>query len=178
MIDYMAISGVIVLGLLVIAAVMVAVTRHMLVAAVALGIFSLLMALMYLLMGAPDVAMTEAAVGAGISTILLLAVIAYTGYEVKPSSKPGRMWGALVMVVMTGAMLVYASHDMPAYGDPAAPSHQKVAQHYISKSPEEIAIPNMVTAILASYRGYDTLGEAMVVFTASMSVLLLLWRGK
>lgn len=178
MIDYTAIASIFVLVLLVVAAVTVALTRHMLVASVMLGIFSLLMALMYLFMGAPDVAMTEAAVGAGISTIVLLATIAYTGHEVKPMARPGRAWLALVMVVMTGAMLVYATHDMPAYGDPTAPAHQKVAQHYISKSPEEIGIPNMVTSVLASYRGYDTLGEVMVVFTAAMSVLLLLWRGR
>ena len=60
------------------------------------------------------------------------------------------------------------------YGDPAAPIHQHVAPRYIEKSPAEIGVPNMVTSVLASYRGYDTLGETTVIFTAGLGLLLLI----
>jgi multicomponent Na+:H+ antiporter subunit B len=65
---------------------------------------------------------------------------------------------------------------MPRYGDPEAPIHRHVAPRYIEESPKEIGVPNLVTAVLASYRGYDTLGETTVIFTAGVAVLLLLRR--
>ena len=63
---------------------------------------------------------------------------------------------------------------MPGLGDPNAPVHKHVTPHYIQRAAEEIGMPNMVTAVLASYRGYDTFGETLVVFTAGLAVLLLL----
>jgi multicomponent Na+:H+ antiporter subunit B len=81
---------------------------------------------------------------------------------------------ALVVVLLTGAALVYATFDMPRYGDPKAPIHHHVAPRYIERTGDEIGVPNMVTAVLASYRGYDTWGETAVIFTACVGVLLLL----
>ena len=66
---------------------------------------------------------------------------------------------------------------MPHFGDPQA-VHQHVGPHYIGVSPTQIGVPNMVTSVLASYRGYDTLGETAVIFTACMAVLLLLQHEK
>ncbi|WP_367274500.1 hydrogen gas-evolving membrane-bound hydrogenase subunit E [uncultured Maritalea sp.] len=55
-----------------------------------------------------------------------------------------------------------------------APAQTHLGPDYLEKSPEQIGVPNVVTAILASYRGYDTLGETAVVFTAAVGVLLLI----
>jgi multicomponent Na+:H+ antiporter subunit B len=78
---------------------------------------------------------------------------------------------------MTGAALLYGTLDMPRYGDPAAPIHvHPIAHHYTQVSPEESGIPNMVTTLLAYYRGFDTLGETAVVFTAGIGVLALIGR--
>jgi multicomponent Na+:H+ antiporter subunit B len=63
---------------------------------------------------------------------------------------------------------------MPRYGDPAAAAHQHVAPRYLERAPRETGIPNVVTSILASYRGYDTLGEVTVIFTAGVGVMFLL----
>jgi multicomponent Na+:H+ antiporter subunit B len=63
---------------------------------------------------------------------------------------------------------------MPRFADPDAPIHRHVAPRYIEDSPRETGVPNMVTSVLASYRGYDTLGETVVIFTAGIGVLLLL----
>ena len=76
--------------------------------------------------------------------------------------------------MVTGAALVYGTLDMPRWGDPSAPVHGHVAPRYIEASPDEIGIPNMVTSVLASYRGYDTLGEVTVIFTAGVGVLILI----
>jgi multicomponent Na+:H+ antiporter subunit B len=137
------------------------------------GIFSLLSASLFTVMDAVDVAFTEAAVGAGISTILMIATIALTRrQEVPEHNRPAPI--ALVVVLLTGAALVYASFDMPRYGDPDAPIHHHVAPRYIERTDDEIGVPNIVTAVLASYRGYDTWGETTVIFTACVGVLLLL----
>lgn len=136
------------------------------------GVFSLLSALLFITLDAVDVAFTEAAVGAGISTVLLLSTIALT----KPVEKRPRHTALIpfIVVTVTGAALVYGTLDMPAFGDPTAPALVHVGPDYISRTPDEIDVPNAVTAILGSYRGFDTLGEVAVVFTAGIGVLLLL----
>jgi multicomponent Na+:H+ antiporter subunit B len=79
-----------------------------------------------------------------------------------------------VAAVFTGAVLLYGSMDYPPAGDPLAPAHQHVAPRYLQQSGQEIGIPNVVTSVLASYRGYDTLGEVTVIFTAGIGVLCLI----
>ena len=136
------------------------------------GIYSLLSAGIFLVLDAVDVAFTEAAVGAGISTVLMLSTLALTERKEKePRHKPVL---PLLVVLVTGAALVYGTLDMPDFGDPKAPVHQHVAPRYIQQSPAEIGVPNMVTSVLASYRGYDTLGEVTVIFTAGVGVLALI----
>lgn len=138
------------------------------------GIYSLLGALIYVVMDAVDVAFTEAAVGAGIATVLMLGTLALTTAEEKVH-KPFRVM-PLLTVVLTGAILVYGTLDMPRYGDPTAPIHHHVAPRYLEKSGGEVGPPNIVTSVLASYRGYDTLGEVFVVFTAATGVLAIIGR--
>ena len=78
------------------------------------------------------------------------------------------------MVLVTGAVLVYGTLDMPAFGDPNAPANLHVAPRYLLQSGQEVGLPNVVTSVLASYRGYDTLGEVTVIFTAGIAVMMLL----
>ena len=152
------------------------VRRKNLFAAVMLsGIYSLLSAGLLTVMDAVDVAFTEAAVGAGISTVLMLGTLALVGYEERePRHRPIL---PLIVVLITGGALVYGTLDMPPFGDPANPIHHHVAPRYIEESGHEIGVPNIVTSVLASYRGYDTMGETTVIFTAVVGVLLLLARG-
>jgi len=140
------------------------------------GIYSLLSASVFTILDAVDVAFTEAAVGAGIATILMLGTLALTSAEEKVQQ--GKIIFPLMVVILTGAVLIYGTLDMPQYGDPKAHIHQHVAPRYIIESPEEIGVPNMVTSVLASYRGYDTLGEVTVIFTAGIGVVLLLGRSR
>jgi len=149
--------------------------RSLFAAVMLMGIYSFLGASWMLLLDAPDVAFTEASVGAGISTILTLSALALAGRKAKkPVHSPAL---PLVVVFLTGAALIYGTLDMPYYGDPQAPSHLHPSPSFVERSETEIGIPNVVTAVLASYRGYDTLGETLVIFTASVAVLLLL-RGR
>ncbi len=139
------------------------------------GIFSLTAAVLYVVMDAVDVAFTEAAVGAGISTVLMLGTLALTTSEEKSEQPSSHPW-AFLLVLITGIALVYGTLDMPFYGDPTAAIHNHVAPFYLNKSFEHTGIPNVVTSVLASYRGFDTLGEVFVIFTASAAILLTLGR--
>ena len=136
------------------------------------GIYSLLSASFFVTMDAVDVAFTEAAVGAGISTLLMLTTITMTGrYEHEVRHKPTL---ALAVVFVTGSLLIYGTLDMPYFGATQAPSHLHVEPRYIQDSMKEIGVPNIVTSVLASYRGFDTFGEVVVIFTAGIGVLALL----
>jgi len=136
------------------------------------GIYSLLTASLFLDLDAVDVAFTEASVGAGISTLLMLATLKLVGrFERHTRYKPAL---ALGVVLVTGSLLVYGTLDMPHFGSADAPVHQHVAPRYLNDSMAEIGVPNVVTSVLASYRGYDTLGEILVVFTAGIGVISLL----
>ena len=164
--------NIVLLGLLVVTAV-AAIRLHDLFAVVMMfGVYSLLAATVFVVLDAVDVAFTEAAGGVGISTILMLATLGLVGrWERRPAHRP---FLPLLVVVVTGAALIYGTLDMPHFGDPDAPVHHHVAPRYLEKSPDEIGIPNVVTGVLASYRGYDTLGELTVIFTAGVGVLALL----
>ncbi len=163
---------IVVLSLLVVTAVMVGQLRNLFAAAMLTGMYSLLSAVWMVVLDAPDVAYTEAAVGAGISTVLMLATLSLTTEEEREASliEPGPLFVALI----TGAVLLYATLDMPRFGDPSSPIHTHVGAMYLERAPHEIGVPNLITAVLASYRGYDTLGETTVVFTAAVGVLALL----
>jgi len=142
------------------------------------GIFSLLSAGLFVVMDAPDVAFTEAAVGAGISTVLMLATLALVRRPQKPyydeTPRAHRAWLPLIVVVITASALVYGTSDIPGFGAPDAPAQTHVARFYIDNALPETGVPNIVTAVLASYRGFDTLGEVTVIFTAAVAVLLLI----
>jgi len=105
----------------------------------------------------------------------MLATLALTReHEERPP--PHRPWIPLVVVLITGLALVYGTIDIPGFSDPQSPAQQHVAPRYIGQGYEETGVPNIVTAVLASYRGFDTLGEVTVIFTAGIGVLLLLGR--
>lgn len=81
---------------------------------------------------------------------------------------------ALIAALMTGALLIYGIEEMPGWGDPGSPASSHVSPTYIQEALEKTATPNMVTAVLADYRSYDTLGEVVVVFTAGIGCVLML----
>ena len=149
--------------------------RDLFAAAMLFAIYSLLSAALFVVLDAGDVALTEAAVGAGISTILVLAVLTLTErYEapIKKSTHHDR-W-AMLVVGITGALLIYATLDLPQFGSPTTPVQTHVGGHYIAQTYADMGIPNMVAAVLASYRSIDTLGEGFVILTAGLAVYALL----
>jgi multicomponent Na+:H+ antiporter subunit B len=163
------------LALLVILATVSVAAADLLVAAVALGSYSFVMALIWATIGAVDVAFTEAVVGAGATTVFFLAALLRTSRRRSPL--PGRLrWGALTVTLLAGATLVAVAGSLPPLGDPASPAAVHVSPRYLERALAETATPNAVTAVLADYRGYDTLVETLVIFTGGLGCWLLLRR--
>lgn len=213
------------LGIAVVVALAVVQMRSLFAAVMLFGLYSLILALVWQNLDAVDVSFTEAAVGAGVSTILLLGALVHIGRD--EPTRGRRVDGpALLIVVATGVALVVGTRDMPSQGDPAAPVHglrnyatQRIgaarplpaatgADGYRAewvgrreetwRSPDAIAlaqsgagtpsghaypdddwdghVPNSVTALLAGYRGFDTLLETAVILGAGLSLVLLLRR--
>ncbi len=240
----------ILLLLVTITAIAIIEVRNLYASAMLTSVYSLLMALVWVNMHSMDVAFTEAAVGGGISTILLIGTLVHTAREEK-LLKVRIHWKAAVVTALTGAALIYGTFDMPRFGDPKAPIHHYrvpemmaqtvgfvngtkgkqappegfdarayrsfngavtsvpddpkdtawretsvIAQHGIIV-PEVLGthpqhaeaghhlhppddfnghVPNSVTSLLAAYRGYDTMFETTVIFTAGVSLIMLLRR--
>lgn len=160
------------LTMLVITALAIVQTTNLFVAVMLTSIFSLLMATNFFVLDAADVALTEAAVGAGVTTVIFLSALALTATQEK-KNHDGRGI-AMIVVGLTASLIIYATVDKPRLGDPNAPVHQHVAPYYLDNTMEQMGFPNVVTAVLSSYRGYDTLGEVFVVFAACIGVLFIL----
>jgi len=156
------------------AVVTVAITRQRSLFGVVVlaSIYSFLMATVLVVLDAVDVAMTEASVGAGISTVLLLAALhLIKTLELRPV-KTNIL--PLLASLATGAVVVWGALALPPFGAADSPIHRHVVPRYVERSLEETNVPNLVSSILADYRGYDTLGETTVIFAAGIGVLALL----
>ena len=160
------------LTLLAVATVAIVRQRSLFGVVILAGVYSFLMATLLVALDAVDVAMTEASVGAGISTVLLLAALHLVKTTEMRPVRPN--WVPLLVALVVGGILVWGTISLPPFGVADTIVHQHVAPYYLSRSIPETGVPNVVTSVLADYRGYDTLGETTVIFTAGIGVMLLL----
>ena len=149
--------------------------QNLMAAAIVFGAYSFLMCLIWTTMGAVDVAFTEAAVGAGVSTVFIVSTIYNTGVSAIPKS-PRIAFKILASLIAigTGAFLLSALPDFPHWGDPKSPVNSIVAPYYIENSMKDAHVPNIVTTVLADYRSFDTLLETTVVFIACIAIYSIL----
>ena len=169
-----------ILTLIVICAFATIMVKDLLSAAIIFGAYSFLMCLLWTEMGAVDVAFTEASVGAGVSTVLFIAAVYQTSRKVK-SRKSGRWLSkgvALLATLLMGLVLVIAETDFPGFANPFSPASLHLSPYYITQTLHDTNVPNMVTSVLADYRGFDTMFETVVVFTAGLAVIAILRRFK
>lgn len=163
------------LTLLAIVTVAIIRQRNMYAVVILSGVYSFLMASVMLVLDAVDVAMTEASVGAGISTVILLATLHMTGVKAYAPTSPPIV--PLLFSLAVGAVLVWGTFELPAFGLADTPIHQHTTPKYLEMSKQHLMPPNVVTAVLADFRSFDTMGEVTVIFTAGIGVLMLL-RGR
>lgn len=165
------------LAFVLVSAVVTALLRDILGSIIAFGAYSLGMAVVWVFLRAPDVGLTEAAVGAGVMTVLLLLTIAKT---VRPPGEAnvGRIDvpSAVVALLLVAALSTTLVALPPVGTGDSPPANDGVTRYYIENSHEETGVKNIVTAVLAAYRGFDTMGEAVVVFSAGVGILLVLGR--
>ena len=167
-----------VLTLIVVSAFATIMVRDLVSSAVIFGAYSFLMCLLWTEMGAVDVAFTEASVGAGVSTVLFLAAIYQTTRTVKPR-RSGRIVAkgvALLAALFTGLVLLAAESDFPRFAEVLSPASLHISPYYIKQTLHDTNVPNIVTSVLADYRGFDTMFETSVIFTAGLAVIAVLRR--
>ncbi|MFD1646804.1 DUF4040 domain-containing protein [Haloarchaeobius litoreus] len=168
----LVLAGVLV-GFLVVVACVVALLRDTLAATVVFAAYSLGMSILWVVLRAPDVALTEAAVGAGVTTSLFLVAIVKTGRPVGEASfVRGVHLRSLVGAVAVAVALGLTIPSLPAAGDLSTPAFRRVSPYYLDRAVTDFGTENVVTAVLAGYRAFDTFGEVTVVFAAGVAVLV------
>ncbi len=167
-----------VLILLMIVGALVAIeTPNLLHAVVSIGAVGFLLSIVFLFLAAPDLSITQIAVEV-ITLVLLLRATIGAKPETQSSDRHllGRL-GALVMILVLGFFSVRMFDSFPAFGEPVmdrfadAPSNT-----YLRDGLEQTGAPNIVSALLLDFRGYDTLGEATVLFCSVLGALSILRR--
>src|SRR6056297_525797 len=165
------------LALVLASALATAMLRDVLGAIIAFAAYSLGISIIWVFLRAPDVGLTEAAVGAGVTTVLFLLTITKT---VRP---PGERiiepidWRGLLVAVLLVGVLASTLGALPPAGSAETPvATSEVTEYYLGNAYDETGVKNVVTAVLASYRGFDTLGEAVVVFSAGVGLLVVLGK--
>ncbi|WP_135533309.1 MULTISPECIES: DUF4040 domain-containing protein [Halostella] len=160
-------------------AVTAALLRDVLGSIIAFAGYSLGIAILWVYLQAPDVALTEAAVGAGVMTLLFLLTLVRTVRPPSDELLESVGWRGATAGGALAAALLTTVPSLPAIGDPDAPVVAgEVTQYYLDNAYGETEVENVVTAVLAAYRGFDTLGEAVVVFAAGVAVLVVLRQGE
>lgn len=147
-------------------------SNDLIIDVILLSIFSLSVASLFLRLSAPDVAITEAAVGAAISTLFFLAALKNIG-KLQAKSELNKL-PAFIIMILFAVLMFGITAQMPEFGSANSPANHHVGKFYTENTLEQTGVPNAVTSVLASYRSYDTLGEAYVIFTAGIAVLLIL----
>ncbi|AAU03739.1 DUF4040 domain-containing protein [Rickettsia typhi] len=157
--------------LLVLVSIKIIFAKDLLNAIISSSVFSILICVSELIMDAPDVAMTEAALGACLSTCVYLNLLRKLPANLK-NIKITNIIPSSVICILFVVTLTYLGLELPSYGDNNTPIHMYSSKYYVENTSRDIGIPSFVAAILASYRGYDTLCETSVILIAGIAVLL------
>lgn len=170
MIALVAVLGLLIAGGL----VTLARARSLYTVMAALSVYSALLAASFAALEAVDVSFTEAVVGSSVSTILIMLLLRRTDpYSLRRAAR-GRMLAGAAASLAATALLLSGIMALPPFGDPDAPVHAHVGPYYIENSMADMNTPNLVTTVLAGYRGFDTLIETAVVLTGALACMLIL----
>lgn len=150
------------------------ISKKLLTSIISISLVSLFAAFFYLLIGAPDVALTEAAVGSAVSTCIILAALTKYRYDYSYNTHDINKILPLFLCTILFIILCYFINELPLYGDINSIANLGVAYQYKKNLLNDIGLNSLVTGILASYRGFDTLGETLVIFTSGAAVTLIL----
>lgn len=149
--------------------------RDVLGSIIAFSAYSLGIASIWVFLRAPDVGLTEAAVGAGVMTVLFLVTVAKTVRPAEERTFERLNYRAAAIALVLVVALSTTLFALPPVGAAdSAVVTDDVTSYYLENAYDETGVRNAVTAVLAAYRGFDTLGEATVVYAAGVGLLLVL----
>ncbi len=148
--------------------------RNLFAVVMLLSAYSALMGMTFAVMGSVDVAFMEVVVGTSMSTVFFIGLMRWVNHNELSLHTGRRRLLALLPATGFGAILLYGVNALPAYGDPSAPAHVHVSPYYAANNMADMATPNVVAAVLADYRGFDTMIESAVVVSAVLGCLLVL----
>jgi multisubunit Na+/H+ antiporter MnhB subunit len=163
--------------LMVIAAIITVITPNLLYSVISLGAVGFLLAIAFLFLAAPDIAIVQIGVEVVSLVILIRATLGRETQLVRVSRTVVGVAFAVAFVAVIGLFGIHVLNDFPAFGVPVmerlgdAPSAT-----YLAQGLEETGAPNIVTAVLLDFRAWDTLGEATVLFCAALGTVAILRR--
>lgn len=164
-------------------------TKKNLTAIIIFTAYSLIMSLVWVIIKSPDLAITEAAVGAGITSLLFYVTLSsvdelkefeHMGFKKKPDKKNSKAFtgvGVAITVVIV-ILLLFSVSNLPPYGSAENPSVNQVFDRYVESGVTETGAINLVASVILDYRAFDTFGEAIMIFTALMAVMMLVKKEK
>ncbi|MCM8801346.1 MAG: DUF4040 domain-containing protein [Candidatus Omnitrophica bacterium] len=152
---------------MILAAIVAVEINDLLSSVIAVGAVGLGLCLTFLILKAPDLAITQLVV----EILSLIILIRATIKKDLPLVRDGRwLFNTLSTLLFIGFFLIFAwfaLKELPEFGRPI----MRISKEYIEKGLQKTGATNLVSAIILDFRGYDTLGEATVLFTAVMGVL-------
>lgn len=161
------------LTVIVITCIKIIISKNLLEITIMMSILSVFLGIYYLLLDAPDVAITEIALGACLSTCVLLNLIQIVGVNIGNFASKSKIFYSAVLCSVFVICLSWTSLDLPIFGSHESPLQNNLTKYYIEHTVQDVGIPSIVTAILASYRGFDTLGETSVILIAGLAVIFI-----
>ncbi|MCK5455270.1 MAG: DUF4040 domain-containing protein [Calditrichia bacterium] len=145
-------------------------TRNILASVISTGVVGMGLSILFLLLGAPDIAITQVVVEIIVLIVLIRSTVSLDNTAI---TKHRDTFAVLSSLIFFGLFLIFAFlafQGLPKFGEPL----MLVSAQYLQNSVAQTGASNVVMGILLDYRAYDTLGEATVIFTAILSAFVVL----
>ena len=163
------------LAFMIVGAIIAIETKDLLSSVISMGAIGLALSIIFLLLGAPDLAIVQVVVEVIAVVMLLRLIVVREDVTVAHRYRHGEVFATAAGLVFCGVFIVFASivfRGLPAFGNPL----MKVSRWYIDEGFGITHAANIVTAILLDFRAYDTLGEATVIFVSIVGAIVILRR--
>jgi len=142
------------------------------------GVFSLITSVIYLFLGAPDVAMAEAGISAFATIFFIVCIEKYYSRgsglqaEMSTAAKPRNYLKLVAAFVFAAGLCALFIYFVPTTTEYAT---TELRDQYLFMFMSDVGGQNAVTAIYLGYRVYDTLFEALLLVVAVVAVVHLSW---
>lgn len=163
----------ILIGFMILGAMFAIHAKDLLSAVITTGIVGYSLVIAFLLLKAPDLAIVQIVIET-ITLIIMVAVVLDSTREELKVKTDFKSYSNIILSISFGAVLLFffvqATAELNVFGDHTL----RMAKAYVDQAAEKTGSINLVTGILFDFRGYDTLGEATILFTAALGVLTIL----